>query len=78
MSTLPEVRVGEAIRHESLAVFPLFSTVDARVDYLLSDEAIGAGSVAVEEVSEGGSVPSLLVTNHSDSRVLFQIGRAHV
>jgi hypothetical protein len=74
MSTLPEVRVGEAIRHESLAVFPLFSTVDARVDYLLSDEAIGVGSVAVEEVSEGGSVPSLLVTNDSDSRVLFLEG----
>jgi hypothetical protein len=74
MSTLPEVRVGDAIRHESLAVFPLFSTVDARVDYLLSDEAIQAGSVAVEEVNEGGSVPNLLVTNSGDSRVLFLEG----
>ena len=71
---LPEVRVGDPIRHESLAVFPLFSTVDARVDYLLSDEAILAGSVAVEEVSEGGSVPDLLVTNSGDSRVLFLEG----
>jgi hypothetical protein len=74
MSTLPLVRVGDPIRHESLAVFPLFSPVDARVDYLLSDEAISAGSVAVEEVSEGGSVPNLLVTNHGDSRVLFLEG----
>jgi hypothetical protein len=74
MSTLPEVRVGDPICHESLAVFPLFSTVDARVDYLLSDEAIQAGSVAVEEVSEGGSVPNLLVTNSGDSRVLFLEG----
>jgi ARG/rhodanese/phosphatase superfamily protein len=74
MSTLPEVRVGDPIRHESLAVFPLFSTVDARVLYLLSDEAIQAGSVAVEEVNEGGSVPNLLVTNSGDSRVLFLEG----
>jgi hypothetical protein len=74
MSTLPEIRVGDPIRHESLAVFPLFSTTDARVDYLLSDEAIQAGSVAVEEVNEGGSVPNLLVTNSGDSRVLFLEG----
>ena len=74
MSTLPEVRVGDPIRHEALAVFPLFSAVDLGVDYLLSDEAIQAGSVTVEEISEGGSVPNLLVTNQGDSRVLFLEG----
>jgi hypothetical protein len=47
---------------------------DGNVDYLLSEEAIRAGSVAVEEVSEGGSVPNLLVTNQGDSRVLFLEG----
>jgi hypothetical protein len=74
MSTLPDVRVGDPIRHEALAVFPLFSSPDGHVDYLLSDEAIGAGSVTVEEISEGGSVPNLLVTNQGDSRVLFLEG----
>jgi hypothetical protein len=74
MSTLPDVRVGDPIRHEALAVFPLLSAPDGPVDYLLSDEAIGAGSVTVEEVSEGGSVPNLLVTNQGDSRVLFLEG----
>jgi hypothetical protein len=74
MSTLPDVRVGDPIRHESLAVFPLFSAPDGRVDYLLSDEAIQAGSVTVAEVTEGGSVPNLLVTNQGDSRVLFLEG----
>ena len=44
MSTLPEVRVGNPICHEALAVFPLFSTANASVQYLLSDEAIEAGS----------------------------------
>ena len=74
MTTLPEVRVGDPIRHEALTVFPLFSPPDGAVDYLLSDEAIGAGSVTVEEVSEGGSVPNLLVSNTGDSRVLFLEG----
>ena len=74
MPTLPEVRVGDPVCYESLAVFPLFSPVDASVDYLLSDEAIEAGSVAVEEVNEGGSVPNLMVTNRGDSRVLFLEG----
>jgi hypothetical protein len=74
MSTLPNVRVGDPVRHEALAVFPLFSSLDAGLDYLLSDEAIQAGAVTVEEVSEGGSVPNLLVTNAGDSRVLFLEG----
>ena len=74
MSIVPDVRVGDPIRHESLAVFPLFSTTDGQVDYLLSDEAIRAGAVTVEEVSEGGSVPNLLVNNQGDSRVLFLEG----
>jgi hypothetical protein len=74
MPTLPEIRVGEPIRYEALAVFPLFSSCEGGVEYLLSDEAIMAGSVNVEEVSEGGSVPHLLVTNHGDSKVLFLEG----
>src|SRR5262245_21931221 len=74
MSTLPDVRVGDPIRHESLSVFPLFATALGQVEYLLADEAIQAGSVTVEEVNEGGSVPNLLVTNEGDSRVLFLEG----
>ena len=74
MPTLAEVRVGDAIRYESLSVFPLFSPCEQNVPYVLSDEAIASGSVVVEEVSEGGSVPTLLVRNTSDSRVLFLEG----
>lgn len=74
MTTLPEVRVGDPIRHEALTVFPLFSPTEGVAEYLLSDEAIAAGSVTVEEVSEGGSVPTLLVVNTGASRVLFLEG----
>jgi hypothetical protein len=74
MPTLPQIRVGDAIRHDALAVFPLFSPPGGDVDYLLSDEAVAAGSVNVEEVSESGSVPNLLVTNQGEKRVLFLEG----
>lgn len=74
MTTLPEVRIGEPSRYEALTVFPLFSTPDESVEYVLADEAIAAGAVTVEEISEGGSVPNLLVTNAGDIRVLFLEG----
>src|SRR3990172_1167308 len=67
----PEVRVGEPVRHQTLSVFPLFDGSQVPVEYLLSDEGIGSGSVTVEEVSEAGSVPDLLVENKGDVRVLF-------
>ena len=74
MFTFPGIRVGDPICHESLTVFPLFAEPHGQVDYLLSDEAIQAGSVTVQEVSEGGSVPDLLVENSGDIRVLFLEG----
>lgn len=72
--TLPNLRVGEPIRHESLSVFPLFSDSRSEIEYELSDTALAGGTVVVEEVSEGGSVPDLLVDNQGDTRVLFLEG----
>ena len=71
---LPQLRVGDPLRHEMLAVFPLFSTVRSEVDYRLSDAALADASLLVEEVSEGGSVPDLLVDNQGDVPVLFLEG----
>ncbi len=71
----PEVRVGDPISCESLAIFPLFG--DGGVDtvtYVLSEEAIAMETVSVTEVSEGGSVPNLSVDNQGDIRVLFLEG----
>jgi hypothetical protein len=72
----PTIRVGDPIRHEALTVFPLFRAEPAEeeVDYLLSDEAVKAGSVTVEEISDSGSVPTLMVTNTGDRQVLFLEG----
>ena len=71
---LPEIRVGDPLRHESLSVFPLFSATIGDVDYRLSEPALADESLLVEEVDEGGSVPDLLVENKGDVRVLFLEG----
>ena len=75
MSTIfPSVHVGNPIRHEQLAVFPLFADAPAPVEYVLAADAIANGTVTVEEISEAGSVPTLAVTNETDSLVLFLEG----
>ena len=71
---LPKLRVGDPVRHEALAVFPLFAEANGQVEYRLSDEALADEQILVEEVSEGGSVPDLLVENKGDQRVLFLEG----
>ena len=69
--SFPQIRVGEPIRYKALSVFPLFTESNGSVDYVLADEAIRDQLLAVQEVSESGSVPELLVENKGDIRVLF-------
>ena len=78
MFALPELRVGEPLNCEALTVFPLFSArslfSNPAVDYLLHDEAMDRGAVAVTEVSEDGSIPELLVDNTGETPVLMLDG----
>jgi hypothetical protein len=70
-AAFPTVRIGNPLRYKSLSVFPLFSESEGSVDYLLADEAMRDNLLTVEEISESGSVPELLVENKGDTRVLF-------
>jgi len=74
MPTFPTIRVADPISHESISIFPLQAEVVSKVDYALSDEALAAGTVTVEEVGEAGSVPELIVNNQTDHLVLFLEG----
>ena len=71
---LPEIRVGDPVRHESLSVFPLFADSSGLVEYRLSESALADESLLVSEVDQQGSVPDLLVENKGDQRVLFLEG----
>ncbi len=76
MFAIPELRVGDAVRFEGLAVFPLFPGGDPPPggDYALSEETLADGSTVVEEITEGGSVPQLSVTVTGPIPVLFLEG----
>jgi hypothetical protein len=74
MFAVPDIRIGDPLSHEALTVFPLFSETHGQVEYILSDEALQRGLVTIQEVSEGGSVPNLLVENTGDIRVLLLEG----
>src|SRR5262249_22260024 len=71
---LPQLQIGQPLACNSLTVFPLYSEASKPADYQLADEAIAATTVVVQEVSEGGSVPELLVENTGACRVLFLEG----
>jgi hypothetical protein len=71
---LTEIRIGRPISHGSLTVFPLFCDSTRPVDYVLSDEAMEAGTVTVGEVSQQGRVPDLVVETKGLRRALFLEG----
>ena len=50
--SLPQLRVGDPLRHEALSVFPLFAEPQGQIDYRLSVEALTDKSVTVEEISD--------------------------
>ncbi len=74
MVALPTFRIGEPVHHQGLSVFPLFSESIGQVEYRVAEEALAGGSATVEEVSETGSVPELLVDNRGDVRLLLLEG----
>ena len=72
---IPEIRVGEPVLCGVLEVFPLFSRrrtlFPDDLDYLLSDEAMTAGTCSVEETD---FVSKLVVQNTGNKPVLFLEG----
>lgn len=66
--------IGPVQAYRNMAVFPLTIPRDLDPEFLTLGEALGRELMQVREVSEGGSVPDLLVSNNSDSRVLLLDG----
>jgi hypothetical protein len=74
MTTLADLEIGNPKTVLNLTAVPLSGNPASTLDYLLIDEALEAKKVIVEEVSEGGSVPELRVTNFSNRVVLVVDG----
>ena len=71
---LTRIQVAEPVVQDNLQVFGLRWSGIPPLDYVTLDEALETGSFEVTEVSEGGDVPALLVTNTTDSRIFLMAG----
>lgn len=71
---LQAVTLGEAQSFENLQITPLLATTAGTADYLTLSEALELGLTVITEVSESGSVPTLLLENTADKAVFLLDG----
>jgi len=69
------VATGAVVTHRKLAMLPLLGEDRPGPAYVLLNDALEAGLASVGEVSEGGSVPELLLDNRSDKPLLAVDGQ---
>lgn len=71
---LSGLRLGPSQTHQNLTLIPLLAAADAAVEYVSLDDALKSGMVDISEISDGGSVQNIKVTNRSRSKVLILDG----
>lgn len=59
---------------ENMGVFPLFSPVEANINYITLPKALKEGLIRVREMDMSGSVPNLTVTNKAEIPVFLLDG----
>lgn len=74
---LRQLVVGDPVEAGGLQVFALRWETPPGPDYRTLDEAVADGGIEVTEVTEGGSVPTLRVTN-KDARPIFLMAGEHL
>ncbi len=70
-SKLESLRLGTPQVFKNLAIIPLFDEAPSALDYMSLKSALEKGLAFVTEVSEGGSVPELKVTNKATKPILL-------
>ena len=71
---LRQVKVTQAMNYEGLTSYPLIRETLFAKDYLTLDEALTNKAAVITEVSEGGSVPQLLLRNKGEQAVFLLDG----
>ena len=72
--TLKDLSLGQSTTFLNLSLFPLQGNKMYQRDYITLREAVRAKTASVREVSEGGSVPELLLENSGSKPVLILDG----
>jgi len=71
---LKQVKVSKPVSHDGLTLYPLIRDELFNKDYLTLDEALANKTAVITEVSEGGSVPELLLRNKGEQAVFLLDG----
>jgi len=71
---LEGIELGEMQGFQNMGVVPLLAPSEGGPSYLTLKGALEEGLLSVTEVSQGGSVPELKVTNNAESSVLLLDG----
>jgi len=74
METILDLGLGKPQTASNLVMVHLSGNPAAALSYLLVDEALARKEVVVEEVSKGGTVPEIRVTNFAEKTVLVVDG----
>jgi hypothetical protein len=74
ISRLKSVTLGAPQTHKSIAIFPITDGDGGAVNYITLTEALEGKFLTVSELSQGGSVPELKVTNNAETPVLLLDG----
>jgi len=73
-TVIPEIRIGQPLRYESLSVFPLSSSTESTLKYLLENEAFRSDAIIVKEIDKDGVVSQLKVESRCNFPVLLLEG----
>lgn len=73
-NTLRQIRLGDVQTFHNLAVFPILGNGATGPEYITLGTALKEGVLKVEEISEGGSVPEVMVGNSGEVPVLLLDG----
>jgi hypothetical protein len=71
---LEQLKVGRKQSYKNLALYPLLSTYNVGLEYLLLDEALSENLIEIAEKDNDGSVPELKVVNKSPIMILILDG----
>jgi len=71
---LKSAKAGDPQVYRNIVIFPMTGTIEGDLDYLTLGEALESRLLTVTEVTAGGSVPELKVTNSADKPVLLLDG----
>ena len=74
VNRLKSVKLGDPQSHGNIAIFPIADGEGGSVSYITLTEALEGRLLTVTEVSQGGSVPELKVTNSAETPVLLLDG----